>query len=77
MYSSPEVSDHDMRNIRPPASVLLLQGSTTPPLKTSANSTDHNATAAAKGKLTSKHATVGFDIVDSFCNDLNLSESAM
>lgn len=53
MYSSPEVSDHDMRNIRPPASVLLLQGSTTPTLKTSANSTNHNTTAAAKGKLAS------------------------
>lgn len=54
MYSSPEVSDHDMRNIRPPASELLLQGSTTPTSKTSStNSTDHNPIAAAKGKLAS------------------------
>lgn len=55
MYSSPEVSDHGMGNIRPPASVLLLQGSTTPPLKISTNSTDshYNPTAAAKGKLVS------------------------
>lgn len=53
MYSSPEVSDHDMRNIRPPASALLLQGSTTPTLKTNTNSTDQNTTAAAKSKLAS------------------------